>query len=93
MYIESISLLFSLIRSVTQNKRLNDEEITILKSEEKQQEILEISKKHDLSHFIILFITINKCIIHSSPLNWTFLLAKKFLLNTVYRSSVDILFI
>ena len=59
MYIENISLLFSLIRSVTQNERLNDEEITILKSEEKQQEILEISKKHDLSHFIILGLTKN----------------------------------
>ena len=54
---KNISLIFSLIRTVLKDEKLADEEKNILENEEKLEEILDISKKHDLSHLIILGLT------------------------------------
>ena len=48
-----INIMFSLLRTILKDKKLNVQEKKILGKEELQN-ILEISKKHDLSHLVIL---------------------------------------
>lgn len=53
------NIIFSLIRTILKDEFLNEEEKNLLVNEEKLQEILEISKNHDLAHLVILGVTKN----------------------------------
>lgn len=58
-YFNNSNIFFQLIKSVLKDIKLNPEEITMLKNEECLQNILEISRKHDLAHLVILGLTKN----------------------------------
>lgn len=59
LYLDNSNIFLKLIKTVLKNKKLHDEEKNILKNDEKLLEVLEISKKHDLAHLVILGLTKN----------------------------------